>query len=219
MLTSTWLQGLVLGSSLVFASTANAFAEATCDNQITTFDDNTLVCREHVRVIEVVVTSPGQTPQCDVCTSRSPDDYFVTTIVIQTPAASTSTATIPTTSGVQASSSTGSTTGTDTGISTISTTATGTVTQTETETGTGTGTGTASPTSTDVPLPSTIGDFALSGCYESTNNFPSFTLAQSSGQMTLAICSSTCASRAFFGVYQTNCYCGDFIDQSTTTPS
>ncbi|KAK0391926.1 hypothetical protein NLU13_1424 [Sarocladium strictum] len=145
---------------------------------------------------------------------------FVTTIVIQTPA--TSTVTIPATTRVQTGSSTGSTTGstngTVTGISTISTTATGTGTETQTGTGTGTGTETASPTSTDIPLPSAIGDFALSGCYESTNNFPSFTLAQSSGQMTLAICSSACASRAYFGVYQTNCYCGDFIDQSTTTP-
>ncbi|KAF5578395.1 hypothetical protein FPANT_10003 [Fusarium pseudoanthophilum] len=88
-------------------------------------------------------------------------------------------------------------------------------------TATGTATGTASSTSSTATspagFPGDIGVFSLFGCVGSTAGFPSFTLAQSSESMDLETCADLCTGRAYFGAYDTACYCGDVIDSSDTS--
>ncbi|KAG9504838.1 hypothetical protein J7337_004816 [Fusarium musae] len=90
-----------------------------------------------------------------------------------------------------------------------------------TGTATGTTTGTASSTSSTATyragFPGDIGVFSLFGCVGSTAGFPSFTLAQSSEFMDLETCADLCTGRAYFGVYDTACYCGDVIDAADTS--
>ncbi|KAL2210540.1 hypothetical protein CC79DRAFT_515192 [Sarocladium strictum] len=86
-----------------------------------------------------------------------------------------------------------------------------------TETGTSTR---SAPTSTGsvVPgFPDTLGDFALFGCVGSSAGFPTFERKQSSGSMDLGLCAGLCDGRAFFGVHDTECYCGDEIDDANTS--
>ncbi|KAJ4268974.1 hypothetical protein NW762_003045 [Fusarium torreyae] len=75
---------------------------------------------------------------------------------------------------------------------------------------------TASETSV-AGFPPTVGDFSLFGCVGSSAGFPSFELAQSSGSMDLELCSSLCGDSAYFGVYDTDCYCGDVVDSDDTS--
>ncbi|KAF5570416.1 hypothetical protein FPHYL_1252 [Fusarium phyllophilum] len=88
-------------------------------------------------------------------------------------------------------------------------------------TATGTATGTASSTSSTATspagFPGDIGVFSLFGCVGSTAGFPSFTLAQSSESMDLETCADFCTGRAYFGVYDSACYCGDVIDAADTS--
>ncbi|KAG5770502.1 hypothetical protein H9Q72_002667 [Fusarium xylarioides] len=91
-----------------------------------------------------------------------------------------------------------------------------------TATGTaGTATGTVSSASSTATspagFPGDIGVFSLFGCVGSTAGFPSFTLAQSSESMDLETCADLCTGRAYFGVYDTACYCGDVIDAADTS--
>ncbi|KAF4948562.1 hypothetical protein FGADI_9557 [Fusarium gaditjirri] len=86
---------------------------------------------------------------------------------------------------------------------------------------TGTATGTedqsSAPTATSpAGFPDFIDAFTLFGCVGSTDGFPTFELAQSETSMDLDLCSSLCQGRAYFGVYDTDCYCGDEIDGDDT---
>ncbi|KAF4442606.1 hypothetical protein FACUT_1918 [Fusarium acutatum] len=85
----------------------------------------------------------------------------------------------------------------------------------------GTATSTASSTSSTATspagFPGDIGVFSLFGCVGSTAGFPSFTLARSSESMDLETCADLCTGRAYFGVYDTACYCGDVIDAADTS--
>ncbi|EXK81930.1 hypothetical protein FOQG_13689 [Fusarium oxysporum f. sp. raphani 54005] len=86
---------------------------------------------------------------------------------------------------------------------------------------TGTATGTqdqsSAPTATSpAGFPDFIDAFALFGCVGSTDGFPTFELAQSDSSMDLDQCSTLCQGRAYFGVYDTDCYCGDEIDGDET---
>ncbi|EWZ94018.1 hypothetical protein FOWG_06651 [Fusarium oxysporum f. sp. lycopersici MN25] len=86
---------------------------------------------------------------------------------------------------------------------------------------TGTATGTqdqsSAPTATSsAGFPDFIDAFALFGCVGSTDGFPTFELAQSDVSMDLDQCSTLCQGRAYFGVYDTDCYCGDEIDGDET---
>ncbi|PTD02966.1 hypothetical protein FCULG_00009357 [Fusarium culmorum] len=85
-------------------------------------------------------------------------------------------------------------------------------------TGTATGTSPSATATATLPagFPSQVGDFTLFGCIASTAGFPSFSLAQSNSDMDLDICSTLCARRAYFGVYNTDCYCGDEIGPASS---
>ncbi|EXL76544.1 hypothetical protein FOPG_08816 [Fusarium oxysporum f. sp. conglutinans race 2 54008] len=84
-------------------------------------------------------------------------------------------------------------------------------------TGTSTGTISASSTSTSVAgFPGDIGGFSLFGCAGSTAGFPTYTLAESSPLMDLNVCAGLCEGRAYFGVHDTACYCGDVYDVDST---
>ncbi|KAL6925335.1 hypothetical protein FSST1_002609 [Fusarium sambucinum] len=114
---------------------------------------------------------------------------------------------------------TGTETDTETATETeVNTNSDGATTNSEGETVTATGTETA-PTSTATSaagFPGSIDNFVLFGCVGSTNGFPTFELAQSSGSMDLDECAGLCVGRSYFGVYDTDCYCGDEIDGDDT---
>ncbi|KAI1062509.1 hypothetical protein LB506_006476 [Fusarium annulatum] len=100
-------------------------------------------------------------------------------------------------------------TGTD-----IATNSEGATTNSEGETvfPTSTSTSTISATSTSTSVagfPGDVGGFSLFGCAASTSGFPTFTLAESSALMDLDVCAGLCEGRAYFGVHDTACYCGD----------
>ncbi|KAF4501847.1 hypothetical protein FAGAP_1991 [Fusarium agapanthi] len=87
-------------------------------------------------------------------------------------------------------------------------------------TGTATGTQdeTSAPTATSLAgFPDFVDAFALFGCVGSSDGFPTFELAESDTSMDLDQCSTLCQGRAYFGVYDTDCYCGDEIDGEDTT--
>ncbi|KAF5988803.1 hypothetical protein FBULB1_1261 [Fusarium bulbicola] len=87
-------------------------------------------------------------------------------------------------------------------------------------TGTATGTEdeTSAPTATSLAgFPDFVDAFALFGCVGSSDGFPTFELAESDTSMDLDQCSTLCRGRAYFGVYDTDCYCGDEIDGEDTT--
>ncbi|KAF4439693.1 hypothetical protein FACUT_3948 [Fusarium acutatum] len=86
---------------------------------------------------------------------------------------------------------------------------------------TGTATGTedqsSAPTATSpAGFPDSIDAFALFGCVGSSDGFPTFELAESDTSMDLDQCSTLCQGRAYFGVYDTDCYCGDEVDGEAT---
>ncbi|KAF5971718.1 hypothetical protein FCOIX_9731 [Fusarium coicis] len=86
-----------------------------------------------------------------------------------------------------------------------------------TETATGTEDQTSAPTATSpAGFPDSIDAFALFGCVGSVDGFPTFELAESDTSMDLDQCSTLCQGRAYFGVYDTDCYCGDEIDGEET---
>ncbi|CEI70681.1 hypothetical protein FVEN_g833 [Fusarium venenatum] len=109
-------------------------------------------------------------------------------------------------------------TGTQTGDSTNSA---GFTTNSEGETvfptGTVTGTSPSSSSTSPAGFPSEVGIFTLFGCVRSTASFPTFELADSDGSMDLNACATLCNGRAYFGVYDTSCYCGDEIDAADTS--
>ncbi|EWG48903.1 hypothetical protein FVEG_08552 [Fusarium verticillioides 7600] len=68
----------------------------------------------------------------------------------------------------------------------------------------------SSSSATSVPgFPGSVLDFTLFGCVGSTAGFPTFTSVETSERMDLDLCGGLCAGRAYFGVYDTTCYCGD----------
>ncbi|KAF5532873.1 hypothetical protein FNAPI_12829 [Fusarium napiforme] len=86
-------------------------------------------------------------------------------------------------------------------------------------TGTATGTEASASASATSPagFPGSIGVFTLFGCVGSSAGFPTFELAETNAQMDLERCGSLCTGRAYFGVYDTTCYCGDEIDADNTS--
>ncbi|KAF5699840.1 hypothetical protein FGLOB1_11135 [Fusarium globosum] len=86
-------------------------------------------------------------------------------------------------------------------------------------TGTATGTEASASASATSPagFPDSIGVFTLFGCVGSSAGFPTFELAETNAQMDLERCASLCTGRAYFGVYDTACYCGDEIDADNTS--
>ncbi|KAF5541991.1 hypothetical protein FMEXI_7690 [Fusarium mexicanum] len=111
-------------------------------------------------------------------------------------------------------------TGTETGAATNSEGAT-TNSEGETVVPTGTATGTEASASASATspagFPGSIGVFTLFGCVGSSAGFPTFELAETNAQMDLERCASLCTGRAYFGVYDTACYCGDEIDADNTS--
>ncbi|CAF3600108.1 unnamed protein product [Fusarium graminearum] len=86
-----------------------------------------------------------------------------------------------------------------------------------TETATGTEDQSSAPTATSpAGFPDFIDAFTLFGCVGSNDGFPTFELAESDTSMDLDQCSTLCQGRAYFGVYDTDCYCGDEIDGEET---
>ncbi|RBR08912.1 uncharacterized protein FIESC28_10092 [Fusarium coffeatum] len=102
---------------------------------------------------------------------------------------------------------------------TAATNSEGALTNSEGETVTATGTETAPIATATSPagFPGSIGNFALFGCVGSNNGFPTFELSESSGSMDLDRCASNCDGRGYFGVRDTDCYCGDEIDSDNTS--
>ncbi|VZI02338.1 unnamed protein product [Fusarium fujikuroi] len=132
--------------------------------------------------------------------------------------------------GSATESETGSATKTGSAISTAtgSTTKTGSATETETGSKTASASATvsgsvtrstsASSGATIVPgNPTVVGDFTLFGCARSSNGFPTFNLAGSSASMDLNVCASLCSGKAYFGVYNTDCYCGEEVSSASAT--
>ncbi|KAF5984595.1 hypothetical protein FBULB1_3294, partial [Fusarium bulbicola] len=111
-------------------------------------------------------------------------------------------------------------TGTETGAATNSEGAT-TNSEGETVVPTGTATGTEASASASATspagFPGSIGVFTLFGCVGSSAGFPTFELAETNALMDLERCASLCTGRAYFGVYDTSCYCGDEIDADNTS--
>ncbi|PNP78616.1 hypothetical protein FNYG_07962 [Fusarium nygamai] len=107
-----------------------------------------------------------------------------------------------------------------TGTQTGSAIATGTNSEGETVVPTGTATGTEASASASATspagFPGSVGVFTLFGCVGSSAGFPTFELAETNAQMDLERCASLCTGRAYFGVYDTACYCGDEIDADNT---
>ncbi|KND86918.1 hypothetical protein TOPH_08435 [Tolypocladium ophioglossoides CBS 100239] len=64
-------------------------------------------------------------------------------------------------------------------------------------------------------LPPQVGDFELYGCAGSSAGFPTFRKIVSTDDLTLEFCAASCPTR-FFGTYDTDCYCGEELDQATT---
>ncbi|KAH7273147.1 hypothetical protein B0J15DRAFT_573988 [Fusarium solani] len=114
----------------------------------------------------------------------------------------------------------GAATGTETDGAATGTETDGSATGTETD-GSGTATGTetdATTTASSVPgFPPTSNGFVFFGCTGSSSGFPTFELALSSPQMDIDLCSSTCQGSDYFGVYDTDCYCGDEVDGTSTS--
>ncbi|KAF4958922.1 hypothetical protein FGADI_2001 [Fusarium gaditjirri] len=109
-------------------------------------------------------------------------------------------------------------TGTQTGAATNSEGAT-TNSEGETVIPTATGTEASASASATSPagFPGSVGVFTLFGCVGSSAGFPTFELAETNAQMDLELCASSCTGRAYFGVYDTACYCGDEIDADNTS--
>ncbi|CAF3595861.1 unnamed protein product [Fusarium graminearum] len=84
-------------------------------------------------------------------------------------------------------------------------------------TGTATGTSPSSSSASPAGFPSDISAFTLFGCVGSTVGFPTFELAESNGSMDLDACSILCEGRAYFGVYDTSCHCGDEVNAADTS--
>ncbi|KAG5768594.1 hypothetical protein H9Q72_003906 [Fusarium xylarioides] len=86
-------------------------------------------------------------------------------------------------------------------------------------TGTATGTEASASASATSPagFPGSVGVFTLFGCVGSSAGFPTFELAETNAQMDLERCASLCTGRAYFGVYDTACYCGDEIESDNTS--
>ncbi|KAF5979489.1 hypothetical protein FCOIX_5317 [Fusarium coicis] len=105
-----------------------------------------------------------------------------------------------------------------TGTQNSSAIATGTTTKVWTN-GTATGTEASASASATSPagFPASIGAFTLFGCVGSSAGFPTFELAETNAKMDLERCASLCTGRAYFGVYDTACYCGDEIDADNTS--
>ena len=61
----------------------------------------------------------------------------------------------------------------------------------------------AGATSTIDPLPATIGIFNFLGCTGSDQNYPSFSLEVSSGEMDLELCTTACEDHVYAGVHTT----------------
>ncbi|KYK60833.1 hypothetical protein DCS_01971 [Drechmeria coniospora] len=78
---------------------------------------------------------------------------------------------------------------------------------------------TAGPTTTPLPgpfLPPRVGAFRVVGCAGSSTRFPGFERTVTEDKMTLEICAAACPGR-YFGVYFMDCYCGDVVDDATTS--
>ncbi|KAF4335856.1 hypothetical protein FBEOM_10281 [Fusarium beomiforme] len=84
-----------------------------------------------------------------------------------------------------------------------------------TPTGTPTGSSAAS-TSTAAGNPSTVAGFTEYGCVGSSDGFPTFELAETNALMDLELCATACAGSAYFGVFDTECYCGSEISASSS---
>ncbi|KAJ3938561.1 uncharacterized protein N0V96_011289 [Colletotrichum fioriniae] len=75
----------------------------------------------------------------------------------------------------------------------------------------------AAATSSIAPNPVAVDGFSLLGCFASSSNFPSFVLALSDPLLTLEKCTAACpASSRLAGLFGTDCYCGDIIDNTLT---
>lgn len=65
-------------------------------------------------------------------------------------------------------------------------------------------------------FPGRLGEaFRLYGCVRSSNGFPSFRRVSMRPDMDLDFCAASCDTK-YMGVQDTDCYCGEEIDESTT---
>ncbi|KIV79786.1 hypothetical protein PV11_07331 [Exophiala sideris] len=69
-------------------------------------------------------------------------------------------------------------------------------------------------TTTSTAFPTQVSSFAYAGCLgpvPDTNFTDSFLLAQTSENMTIDACVSECASQQYAGIFDTQCFCSDYI--------
>ncbi|KAF5974222.1 hypothetical protein FBULB1_7856 [Fusarium bulbicola] len=171
--------------------------------------------------------SPTETNTAEFTTNSEGETIFPTTNSQNFTTNSKGETDFPTGTGI-ATNSEGATTNsegqtifpTGTGVNTNSEGAT-TNSKGETVFPTGTSTDTvssASSTSTSINagFPGDVGGFSLFGCAGSTAGFPTYALVESSALMDLDVCAGLCEGRAYFGVHDTACYCGDVYDFDST---
>ncbi|KAK5998635.1 putative endo-1,3(4)-beta-glucanase [Cladobotryum mycophilum] len=72
------------------------------------------------------------------------------------------------------------------------------------------------PISEPTTNPSKIGDFSYLGCFESDSSFRSFEKVGESKNMTAEHCIKLCKDRTYAGVFDTQCFCADDLDEDTT---
>jgi WSC domain len=65
--------------------------------------------------------------------------------------------------------------------------------------------------------PSHVGEWDYYGCLGSTDSFPTFSLAETSGSNSIEQCTSECLAGGFLfaGLHTTDCYCAGSIDAGT----
>lgn len=84
----------------------------------------------------------------------------------------------------------------------------------------GSASSTTSGSTTPTPSPpATVGKFDFIGCLGSTDGFPTFSLIESSGVMSVELCTTECLASGFnyAGLYTTDCYCASSLDDATGT--
>lgn len=77
---------------------------------------------------------------------------------------------------------------------------------------------TATPTATPSAAPGVVNNFEYLGCLGSSAGFPTFNLESSSAANSVDLCTAECgaAGYTYAGLYSTDCYCANSVDDAAT---
>ncbi|KAF6827671.1 wsc domain-containing protein [Colletotrichum plurivorum] len=73
-----------------------------------------------------------------------------------------------------------------------------------------------SPSPTLIPNPPIVDEYAHLGCFGSTGRFPSFLLIKQDNANTIPSCIAACGGSKLVGLFNTDCYCGSFLDETNS---